>query len=480
MRRRLVVLLALLMGCVLAALSVPFGRSIAAARAQEVFLDRLHDTNRFASAAAQASTSRDVEALRDELHRYGELYGITAAVVGRGGTTWAVAGSLSDLDRPEVVQRVKLAIAGHPTTAPDASWPWSREPVVVAVPVMRGDTVIAVAVTVSPSTRLRAAVGKELTLLVLADLAAMALLLGLAVRLANWVLRPVSVLDAAARRISEGDLSTRVGGATGPIELRQLSTTFNGMAQAVDLAMQRQEAFVADASHQLRNPLAALVLRLDALAPGVDDAHREQLQFAREEATRLTAILDELLELATAVQVTAAAVTLDVNELVAQRLQAWQPIAFTHHVRLVDEVTTNPPAHAYVDPVLVSSALDAVLDNAVKFTPAGGAVTTSTTHSREYVDITIEDTGPGLDAEDLTHVGARFWRSAASQNVPGSGLGLSIARTLLATTGASISFATAHPHGLRVTIRLPTTRPADPSPASPRQPAVRTPAGRPS
>jgi signal transduction histidine kinase len=461
MRRRLTVLLALLMGVVLATLSVAYGRSLAAARHQEMFVDRLQDTSQFADTAQQALTSVALDALRQDLARYSDLYGITAAVVGRGGTTWALAGDLADLERPDATERIAQAALGHQSGPPPPVWPWQDDPMVVAVPVLRGDDVVAVAVTISSTERLRTDLGRDLALILAIDAAAMMLLVALAGQLATWVLRPVYVLDQAARRIGSGDLSVRVDRSSGPVELRRLTETFNAMAAAVDLAHQRQEAFVADASHQLRNPLAALVLRLDALAVGLDETRQEQLRLAREECGRLEAILDELLELATARHVTARPVRVDVADLVAGRVAAWRPLADARGVHLVESGATPGMVWAMVDPVLVSSALDAVLDNAVKFTPGDGRVTVHLGADGDTAAVDIVDTGPGLSPEELAHIGDRFWRSAASQNVPGSGLGLSIARTLLSATGSEIAFTAAQPHGLRVTIRMPAARPDD-------------------
>ncbi len=464
MRRRLIALLLVLMGCVLATLSVPFGRSLAAARQQAMFVDRLQDTSRFASTAQQATTSVDQEALRDDVAQYADLYGITAAVIGRTGTTWAISGRPVDLDSQRAAERIRQALAGHQSADPPTIWPWSEEQIVVAVPVVRGEDVIAVAVTVSSTAQLRAGLVRDLAALAAADLAALLLLVAVAARLATWVLRPVYVLDAAAQRIGTGALATRVGAPTGPVELRRLAATFDGMAQAVEGAMQRQEAFVADASHQLRNPLVALVLRLEAFGVGLDDSRREQLDLAREEATRLGAILDELLELATATHVPAARLVVDVGELVRQRLQAWQPLADHRSVRLhapatpggpATPATPGAPVEALVDAALVASALDAVLDNAVKFSPAGGSVAVRLVSEATGVRIDVVDTGPGLTGDDLAHIGDRFWRSPANQNVPGCGLGLSIARALLDATGATLSFATAAPSGLHVTLHLP-------------------------
>lgn len=458
MRRRLIALLSLLLGCVLAALSLPFARSIAAERQQAMYVDRLQDTNQFAANAQQAATSVDQEALRGDVARYAELYGSTAAVISRGGTTWAVAGRLAELDDRRVGERIRQARAGHQSAAPRTIWPWSTQPIVVAVPVVRADNVIAVAVTVSSTGRLRASLARDLGLLLAADLAALVLLVAVAARLATWVLRPVDVLDAAARRISTGALATRVVATTGPIELRRLAATFNGMAQAVELAMQRQEAFVADASHQLRNPLAALVLRLDALAMGLDDERREQLEPAREEATRLGAILDELLDLATAVHIAAQPDVIDVGDLIRARLDAWRPLADRRPVCLTGPAADDAargPVSALADPVLVASALDSILDNAVKFSPADGEVEVRLAEDDTTVRIDVIDGGPGIDEADLAHIGDRFWRGAAHQNIPGCGLGLSIARAMLDATGGSLGFGTVTPHGLHVTLRLP-------------------------
>lgn len=462
MRRRLIALLLLLLGCVLAALSLPFARSLAEGRQQTMFVDRLQDTNQFAAIAQQATTSVDQESLRGDLARYAELYDITAAVISRGGTTWAVAGRLAELDERRVTERIAQARAGHQSAAEQTVWPWSDQPIVVAVPVVRADNVIAVAVTVSSSARLRTSVGRDLGLLLLADLAAMLLLVTVAARLATWVLRPVDVLDAAARRISSGALTTRVAATTGPVELRRLAATFNGMAQAVELAMQRQEAFVADASHQLRNPLMALVLRLEALGMNLDDTQRRQLEPAREEATRLGVILDELLELATALHIAAQPDVIDVSRLVRARLDAWRPLADRRPVRLRGPgQAPGASIMALADPILVSSALDSILDNAVKFSPVDGEIEVLLAEDATTVRIDVIDAGPGLSEADLAHIGDRFWRGTANQNIPGCGLGLSIARALLDATGGALVFATVVPHGLHVTLRLPRAVPGE-------------------
>jgi signal transduction histidine kinase len=453
MRARLIALLVLLMGSLLAALTVPFAQDLAARRQQIMFVDRLQDTIGIASAAQQDDDAVDQRELTADLGRYAELYGIQAEVVYRNGTVRAAGGPPIDLHRADVREAINSGLAGHQSADPPIIWPWSERPMVVVVPIIRTNDVIGVALTVSSTARLRSAVTTRLVLIGIGEVITLILLMALALRLAGWVLRPVYVLDGAAHEISTGRLSTRVGADRGPVELRRLGTSFNEMANAVESAMERQRAFVVDASHQLRNPLSALLLRLDALGIGLDAARREELDLVRDEAGRLVEILDELLDLATVQHVRADPVEVDLGALVTGRLDAWQPMGDRRGVRLDLRAATTD--RALVDPVLFGSALDAVLDNAVKFSPPGGRVEVAVVRNGAEIRVDVRDEGPGLSGAELSRLGDRFWRSASSQNIPGSGLGLSIARTLLDATGGDLRFAPAEGHGLRVSLSAP-------------------------
>lgn len=453
MRARLITLLVVLMGSLLAALTVPFAQDLAARRQQIMFVDRLQDTIGIASAAQQVVDKVDERELSEDVSRYADLYGISVAVVNRNGSTQTAAGPPIDMNRADVQVAIASGLAGHQSAEPTIIWPWSDRSMVVVVPIIRTNDVIGVALTVSSTARLRSAVTLRLVVVGIGEVISLALLVVLALRLAGWVLRPVYLLDGAAHEISTGRLSTRVGADRGPVELRRLGTSFNQMANAVEGAMERQRAFVADASHQLRNPLSALLLRLDALGVGLDTVQREELDLVRDEAGRLVEILDELLDLATAHHVRADPVEVDLTALVTGRLDAWQPMGDRRGVRLDLRAATRD--HALVDPVLFGSALDAVLDNAVKFSPPGGRVEVAVVRDGTEVRVDVRDEGPGLSTEELSRLGDRFWRSASSQNIPGSGLGLSIARTLLDATGGDLRFAAAPGHGLRVSLSAP-------------------------
>ncbi|GAA3113832.1 hypothetical protein GCM10017687_28600 [Streptomyces echinatus] len=133
-------------------------------------------------------------------------------------------------------------------------------------------------------------------------------------------------------------------------------------------------------------------------------------------------------------------------------MAAWAPAARAKGVRLIGDC---PPTTGWADPITLSSALDAVIDNAVKFTPEDGTVEVTVSADGDLTTVVVTDTGPGLTEEELARVGDRFWRSGRHQNVKGSGLGLSITRALLAAGGGAIDYAHHEPRGLRVTVTVP-------------------------
>jgi signal transduction histidine kinase len=359
-------------------------------------------------------------------------------------------------DEGEADQAFDEALAGRRSHDPEQVWPWQRGRLAVASPVVRDGDVIAVVVTDSPTGQMRSRILRGWLLIGAGEAAAMLLAVGAAFRLTGWVLRPVRILDAATHDIATGRMKSRVAAAGGPPELRRLARSFNEMADNVEKVLEQQRAFVADASHQLRNPLSALLLRIELLALGLPDGH-EEVASVRAEGKRLARVLDDLLDLALAEHAAADLQLTDVAELVEERVGAWRPVAERKEITLSHEGPSG--ATGWADPVALSSALDAVVDNALKFTPESEAVTVGVEYDGDTVLVTVGDGGPGLTEEELARIGDRFWRSSRHQNVSGSGLGLSITRALLAAGGASIAYAQNEPKGLRVTISVPRTAP---------------------
>lgn len=450
------------MAGVLLALGFPLAVSVAAAQQQRVVVDRIDDTVRFAALAQFVTGSETLDerrsTLQEQLNRFNATYGIGAGVFYRDGKAMARAPegwSVPADGRGR--EAFEEALTGRRSQDPPQVWPWQGNGrLVVASPVVRDGDVVAVVYTDSPTGQLRSRVLRGWLLIAAGEGAAMLLAVGAAFRLTGWVLRPVRILDGAAHDIATGRMNSRVAAASGPPELRRLARSFNEMADNVEEAMEQQRAFVADASHQLRNPLAALLLRIELLALELPEGN-EEIASVRTEGKRLAQVLDDLLDLALAEHVSAALQLTDIGELAAERVAAWHLLAEERGVRLTGAGTA---VTAWADPVALSSALDAVIDNALKFTPRGEEVTVTTASHGDTSTVVVTDGGPGLTDEELTRVGDRFWRSNRHQNVKGSGLGLSISRALLSPGGGRIDYAHHDPQGLRVTVSLPRTAPS--------------------
>ncbi|NEA42938.1 HAMP domain-containing sensor histidine kinase [Streptomyces sp. SID11385] len=511
MRTRLLPLLIILLAGVLLALGFPLAISMAAGEQQKVIVDRIDDSARFASLAQFVNTDGDgagatVEdtersaTLDTELGRYYRLYGIHVGVFDRLGEPFATAphswqlpppeadaslpgttttqghgasalpeptGSVHSRAQPfqdageEARSAYDEALNGRRSPDPEQVWPWqTSRRLIVASPVIRDGDVIAVVVTDSPTGALRSRTLQKWLLVAVGEGAAMLLALGAALRLTGWVLRPVRVLDATTHDIATGRLKSRVAPTGGPPELRRLATSFNEMADNVESVLEQQRAFVADASHQLRNPLSALLLRIELLALELPEDN-EEVASVRTEGQRLARVLDDLLGLALAEHSEADLTLTDIGALAEERLSSWRPLADEKGVRLTG---TCPAVTGWADPIALSSALDAVLDNALKFTPAGAAVELTVEARPGEVVITVTDEGPGLTEEELGRIGDRFWRSNRHQNVHGSGLGLSITRALLEAGGGALEYRHHSPHGLSADLVIPRNRPAGTAP----------------
>ncbi|MEV7508108.1 HAMP domain-containing sensor histidine kinase [Streptomyces sp. NPDC090085] len=467
MRARLLPLLVILMAGTLLALGFPLAVSLAAGQQQRVVVDRIDDSARFAALAqfvidAQGAGSTGADERREllqlELARYQQLYGIRVGVFYRDGNALARSPGWWQLPRSgEGPKALDEALAGRRSHDPPQVWPWqSHGKLLVVSPVVLDGDVVAVVATESPTDQMRARILRGWLLIAAGLAAAMLVAFAAALRLTSWVLKPVRTLDAAAHGIATGRMNSRVAAAGGPPELQRLARSFNEMADNVEEVLEQQRAFVADASHQLRNPLAALLLRIELLALELPEGN-EEIASVRTEGKRLTQVLDDLLDLALAEHASAEISLTDIGALAAERVAAWHPVAEEKGVRLVE--TGRTAATGWADPIALSSALDAVIDNALKFTPAGEQVEVSVAAAGRSVTVTVADRGPGLTEEELQRVGDRFWRSGRHQNIKGSGLGLSISRALLAAGGGSLAYETNPPHGLRVTVAVPRTDP---------------------
>ncbi|MEU1967100.1 HAMP domain-containing sensor histidine kinase [Micromonospora sediminicola] len=453
MRRRLVISYLLLMVLVLFALETPLAVTLASRETDRVRADRLADATRFASLAGPALRGGGPGPLGGELAAYDDLYGIGAAVVDRDRRTVAAsprwelgAGTGPALD---------TALSGQQFSGPESVWPWVDGPLVTAVPINDGGEVLGAVVTTTPADPVRRTVTAWWLLLAGIGLLAVLACVSTAFGLAGWVLRPVTELDSVTHEIAEGRRTARVRPRLGPPELRRLATSFNHMADAVSDVMDRQRAFVAHASHQLRNPLTALRLRVEELGPSLTDPDgRAEHQLALEETDRLATVLDALLTLARAEREENQRVTVDASAAAASRVAAWLPLARHRSVTLRLD-PGEAPAYARTVPTAIDQALDALIDNAVKFSGAGGEVTVTVRPADGGTALTVRDTGPGMTASQLDQATERFWRAPDAQNVDGAGLGLTIAAVLVDASDGRLTMRQGEPRGLVAELWFP-------------------------
>nr|WP_221472760.1 HAMP domain-containing sensor histidine kinase [Amycolatopsis umgeniensis] len=447
-------------------LGIPLALSVAASVQLDLFLDRLTDTSRFASLAQRPLVENRPDLIEDELRRYTEVYGVPVALADQDGE--AVAGGRGeatriDLKDPVIASHLQQALAGRRSEPGALLMPWATEPLVLAEPILIDGEVRGAVITVSSTEKARDDLLWWWLLIAAGAVLAFGLALLVAVPVVRWILRPVRRLDDAtgalvAAVVSGRDVE-RVGESGGPPELRQLERSFDRMAASVDEALSAQRAFVADASHQLRNPLTALKIRLGNLDGHVDDdLAAADLEAAVVDARRLNQILDELLSLARAEASGGELVPVGLDEVVGARVADWTVVGATRDVTLVssglgDGLRVLTPARG------LEVVLDALLDNALKFTAPGTEVRVAVTTADGKVDIAVRDHGPGLRDEELERAADRFWRSTAHQNVPGSGLGLAIVTEIMVRSDGSLRLGSPEGGGLEVTVTLPVVSP---------------------
>ncbi|MFK4106319.1 sensor histidine kinase [Streptomyces sp. NPDC019531] len=271
----------------------------------------------------------------------------------------------------------------------------------------------------------------------------------LSVRLARWVSRPLSTLDASARRLGEGALDERADVGAGPPEVRRLAATFNTMAARTEALVHGHRAVIADVSHQLRTPLAALRLRLDVLATGAEGDTAAELAAAQEEIARLSRLVDGLLAVARAEEATPRPTVVRVDKVVAERVAAWSPVAEEREVRLT--ASDGPALAVALGAGHLEQILDNLIANAVEAVAAGGSVTLDHRAAGHSARVLVRDDGPGMTAEAKAVAFRRFGNPAAR----GTGLGLAVVHRLVTANGGTAQLEDTPGGGLTVVLDLP-------------------------
>lgn len=460
MRRRLLLVLLTFSALAVTAFAWPLLISTASGRTQRFVIARTEDLNRFAVLAQQASLEHNYDDLREEVRNYHDLYGDGVLVVDDQGTTVAQAGLTRDAGLED---RIRGALTSQPAILPDDLRPWSHHDELFARPVGT-DTRVVGAVVVRASVRGAVAeITDKWALILLTAVGAATVCVLLALLLARWVLRPLGELEHGVRALTEGRCGEHIR-ERGPREMRALAGLFNQMSEVIAESAAQQRRLVADASHELRSPIARLRLPVDALAEQVRPAGREAYCRIVAEIDELESLSTSLLELANADQAamelaagTSMPESCDAMELLVERREAWLPTARLAGVTL-DAPESTPVVRLACPELELKQVLDVALDNAIKYAGSRARVRMECARGPGCGRIVIIDDGPGLSPQELARATTRFWRSRLHRTATGSGLGLAIAERLVTTWGGALRLRTNQPSGLVVELTLPLAR----------------------
>jgi two-component system sensor histidine kinase MprB len=337
---------------------------------------------------------------------------------------------------------------GHSTSSIRTISSGSIDYRVVTVPTVQAGSALIIAQNMAPQER------------VLKRLGAVMLLFGLAgvigAAAAGWAvakngLRPVRRLTRNVERIARTE-DLQPLPVEGDDEIARLANAFNDMLVSLSASRDRQRRLVADAGHELRTPLTSLRTNLDLLlqadaAGGLgDSARRELLDDVRGQIEEMSTLVGDLVELARDEPLRSAVEQVDLAEVVDRAVAR----ARRRGTGLTFEVDAEP-WWVEGEAASLERAVTNLLDNAVKWSPAGGAVRIRLNHGT----LTVEDDGPGIAPGDREHVFERFYRSEESRSMPGSGLGLSIVRQVIERHSGVVRVDDSDRGGTRMVLQVP-------------------------
>jgi len=268
-------------------------------------------------------------------------------------------------------------------------------------------------------------------------------------------------LTAATRAVARGDLSQRV-----PVRRRDevglLAESFNTMTDDLQTARRQRQQMTADIAHDLRTPLSLILGHSEALADGVLEPTPERLEIIHDEAQRLEHLVEDLrtLSLADDGSLPLVPELVDPAAFLERMVTAHRPQAQERGVALDLELDPEAPEVAF-DLGRMSQVMDNLLSNALRNMSRGGSVTLGAEPAEDGLRLWVQDTGPGIAEEDLERIFDRMYRGDTSRqrDGSGSGLGLTIARSIVEAHGGRIWAESQYGEGARFVIALPLQQP---------------------
>lgn len=354
-------------------------------------------------------------------------------------------------NRPEI----QTALSGLTATEIRHSQTLNTDLLVVTVPVARAGKVVGVVrlsrdIAEVRADQLRASIGVGVLLALLAAAGAW-----VASIVSRGVTRPLIAIADTAEMIGRGELEARALEA-GPPEIRSLARTLNDSARRVGSAIATERSFMGNAAHQLKTPLTALGIRLEAIGDSVDlnDSARRDLAAARSEVQALSRLIDQMLTLSRTSEPGAVLLEQpsDATPVLVSVAKMWREQLADLGIDLETEIEPDLPPIA-LPPELVAQASENLLDNIAKYCPDSDRASFRAGRAAdESLEITVSDSGPGLDANSAERAFDRFVRGQTPAS--GSGLGLAVVRQVAEAAGGTVDLTTSA-DGTTVQMRIP-------------------------
>jgi heavy metal sensor kinase len=276
--------------------------------------------------------------------------------------------------------------------------------------------------------------------------------------LARRSLAPVAAMGKQAERIGAVNLHERLEVRNANDELGRLAQTFNDLLDRLDQSFERQRRFISDAAHELRTPVSILRGEAEVALSQVSrspEEYRESLAVLHEEAQRLARVVEDLFTLtrADAGEYRLAQNDFYLDELVADCVRATRALAQAKNITLVAATAEEMPVRGDED--LLRRMILNLLDNAIKYTPAGGSISVACDSARDGYELSVTDSGPGIPVDMQSRIFERFFRADRARSRTGAGLGLSIARWIAEAHLGRIELVRSDATGSKFSVRIP-------------------------
>ena len=273
--------------------------------------------------------------------------------------------------------------------------------------------------------------------------------------IAARALRPISEISATAEKISNGDLGQRIRATDSESELGRLSRDLNHAFARLQAAFALQAQFTADASHELRTPVAVILTQTQSALARERPApeYRECLAACQRAAERMRGLLESLLVLARfdSDDAPVAFENCDLSRIVTESADLLKPLAEEKNVRMDMDIA---PARCLGNTVQLAQAVSNIVGNAIHYNRPGGSVRVAVRSEADSAVLTVSDTGRGIDPGDLPHLFDRFYRADKSRAAGHSGLGLAITKAIVEGHEGTIAVTSEPGVGTTVRVRL--------------------------